>query len=129
MRYLMVLLVALAAWSTLTEAQVFKKWGRTWSEVSGARYHRTVMNRRAAIISAIDGRSYTDYVVKVEPGRHTIVVQSRGQDGFRGSDKTMTLDIAPCRRYYLNAQFDSSVGPQWKPVVDYVERIAGCKVK
>ena len=29
---------------------------------------------------------------------------------------------------YINAQFDSSVGPQWKPVIAYVERIAGCKI-
>jgi hypothetical protein len=40
----------------------------------------------------------------------------------------MQLDIAPCKRYYLNAQFESGGGVDWKPVVDYVEPIAGCKV-
>jgi hypothetical protein len=103
-------------------------WGPTWSEISGSQYHKTIMDRRAAIIKSVDGRSYTDRIVKIEPGRHAIIVQSIKRKGFRGSDVTMELDIAPCKRYYLNAQFASSVGPEWEPVIDYVEDIAGCKV-
>ena len=40
----------------------------------------------------------------------------------------MTLDLEPCKRYYLNAQFANPVAPTWTPVVDYVEPIAGCKL-
>jgi hypothetical protein len=40
----------------------------------------------------------------------------------------MQLDIAPCKRYYLNAQFASGGGVDWTPVVDYVETVPGCKV-
>ena len=39
----------------------------------------------------------------------------------------MNLDLEPCKRYYLNAQFDNPVERTWKPVVDYVEPIAGCR--
>jgi hypothetical protein len=103
-------------------------WGPTWSELSGSQYHKAVLDRRPAIIKSVDGRSYTDRIVKVEPGRRTVVLQSIKRKGSRGSDATLELDIAPCKRYYLNAQFASSVGPEWKPVIDYVDHITGCKV-
>ena len=103
-------------------------WGPTWSEISGSQYHKAVLDRRPAIIKSVDGRSYTDRIVKVEPGTRTVVLQSIKRKGFQGSDATLELDIAPCKRYYLNAQFASSVGPEWKPVIDYVDDIAGCKV-
>ena len=33
----------------------------------------------------------------------------------------------PCKRYYINAQFDGPLSPSdWKPVIDHVEPIAGC---
>ena len=55
-------------------------------------------------------------------------MQSPSRGGFPGQNRTLTMDIAPCKRYYINAQFDGSVGPEWKPVIAYIERIAGCKV-
>ena len=103
-------------------------WGPTWSEISGSQYHKAVLDRRPAIIKSVDGRSYTDRIVKVEPGRRTVVLQSIKRKGFRGIDAALELDIAPCKRYYLNAQFASSVGPEWKPVIDYIDDITGCKV-
>jgi hypothetical protein len=103
-------------------------WGPTWSELSGARYGRVALDRRPAILIRV-GRetvgSVTPY--KVEPGRYDVEVQSPTHNGFRGSIKTLTLTIEPCRRYYINAQFDDPVRPDWTPVVDYVESIAGCK--
>ena len=105
-----------------------EKWGPTWSEVTGTRYYRTVMNRAPAIIKSVDGRNYTDRIVKIEPGHRSVVVQSPSRGGFPGQNRTLTMDIAPCKRYYINAQFDGSVGPEWKPVIAYIERIAGCKI-
>ena len=55
-----------------------------------------------------------------------MVVQAPPQDGFRGTEKTLRLTIEPCKRYYINAQFATPIGPTWTPVVDYVEDIAGC---
>ncbi len=41
--------------------------------------------------------------------------------------KEFTLDAQPCQRYYINAQFDGPLVPsEWKPIIDYVEPIAGC---
>ena len=37
------------------------------------------------------------------------------------------LELLPCKRYYVNAQYTSRASPDWKPVVDYVWDIAGCK--
>jgi len=111
-----------------TDAAALEKWGPTWSEVTGTRYFRATMNRAPAIIKSVDGRNYTDRIVKIEPGRRMVDVQSLPRRGFQGSNKHMTMDIAPCKRYYINAQFDSSVGPEWKPVVAYVESIPGCRI-
>jgi hypothetical protein len=36
--------------------------------------------------------------------------------------------VEPCKRYYINAQFDNPVEPSWTPVVDHVETIAGCRL-
>jgi hypothetical protein len=122
------ILCATAMFLASTSGANAAMWGPTWSELSGYQYHKAIMDRRAAIIKSVDGRSYTDRVVKIEPGRRTIILQSIKRKGFRGSDVILELDIAPCKRYYLNAQFASSVGPEWDPVIDYVEDIAGCKV-
>jgi hypothetical protein len=103
-------------------------WGPTWSELSGARYTRVDPDRAAAILVAAGDESIGSVTpFRVAPGKYRIVVQSPVHNRFRGSDKDLELDIAPCKRYYINAQFANPVGPDWTPVVDYVETIAGCK--
>jgi hypothetical protein len=120
--------MALLLMSASAASAGLEQWGPTWSEVSGYQWHKAILDRRPAIIKSVDGLSYTVPIVKIDPGARTIVVQSYRRKGFQGSDATMQLNIEPCKRYYLNAQFESSVGPTWKPVVDYVEAIDGCKV-
>jgi hypothetical protein len=105
-----------------------EKWGPTWSEVTGNRWSKAQMNREPAIIKQVDGRHKTDRIVKVEPGKHEVVVQSPMRKGFQGSDVTLALDFEPCKRYYINAQFESGTGPDWKPVMAYVEKVPGCKL-
>jgi hypothetical protein len=108
-----------------------QSWGPTWTELSGDRYYNlTTLNRRPAIIEKVDGNSaYASYPIKLEPGPHEIVLQ--GPDRKRpggGTLETIKLDMAPCKRYYVNAQFKNNVEPEWTPVVDYVEAIPGCRV-
>lgn len=106
-------------------------YGPTWSEISGAQYYnRTTLNLRPAIIEKVDGySSYASYPIKIEPGRHEIVMQGPKLNWPGGTPlHTMTLNIEPCKRYYLNAQFDNPVEPHWTPVVSYIEEIAGCGV-
>ena len=114
-------------------------WGPTWSEVSGGRYNVTDPNRFATSINLVDGRNpgprlgyggrtgYSYY--KVEPGNHTIELQAINTtpNWVSGINLQNTqLQIEPCKRYYLNAQFENRLLAGWKPVVDYVEPIAGC---
>lgn len=104
-------------------------WGPTWSEVSGAQYYgRAIMDRRPAIIEKIDGNSaFAQYPIRLEPGSHEIVMQGPKLDWPGGTAlHTMTLNLEPCKRYYLNAQFANPVEPKWEPVISYVEPIAGC---
>ena len=103
-------------------------YGPTWSEISGDRYTKTTINRAPALIEKVDGNSaYPGYPIKLEPGRHEIVMQGITSGWPGGADlHTMTLTLEPCKRYYLNAQFDAPRQPRWEPVVDYVEQIAGC---
>jgi len=105
-------------------------YGPTWSEISGNRYHQTILNRAPALIEKVDGySSYAQYPIKIEPGPHEIVLQgvSRWPGGV--PLQTMQLSLQPCKRYYLNAQFEAPGQPRWEPVVDYVEDIAGCSYR
>jgi hypothetical protein len=104
-------------------------WGPTWSEVSGARYTRIDPDRAPAILIAVGDESVGSVTpFRVAPGTYRIVLQSPVHNRFRGSEMDITLKVEPCRRYYLNAQFDNPVSPGWKPVIDYVESIPGCTV-
>lgn len=109
-------------------AGAVERWGPTWSEVTGVQWSKTTLNLTGAIIKSIDGKTETDRVVKAEPGKRTIVVQSPTRKGFSGTDATVEIDLAPCKRYYINAQFESGTGRDWKPALAMVETIAGCKV-
>ena len=109
-------------------AAAFEKWGSTWSEVTGNKWSHATMNREAAVISAIDGRSETARIVKTEPGKHAIVVRSPMRKGVAGTDATLELNLEPCKRYYVNAQFKGGIGRDWEPVIANVEPIAGCRV-
>jgi hypothetical protein len=106
-------------------------WGPTWSEVTGTRYHLTELNRMPAIIEKVDGESaFPTRPIRIEPGRRVLVLQGvPPTPGWSGYLQEFVLDAEPCRRYYVNAQFDNRLMPsKWTPVIDEVETIAGCKV-
>ena len=109
-------------------AEAAARWGPTWSEVTGNLYSRTQLNVTAATIKQVDGKHETQRIVKAEPGPHKVVFASPMRKGFAGSDVTLDVALEPCKRYYVNAQFESGTGPDWRPVLAMVEPIAGCKV-
>jgi hypothetical protein len=119
MRVLAAVVVALAGCQT---------WGPTWSEVTGVRYNRTIADRWPARIVAVGNNSVFTVPYKVAPGTYTIAVESPRHSGFAGTIQDMQLNIEPCKRYYLNAQFQDPVRPEWTPVVDEVESIVGCRI-
>jgi len=63
----------------------------------------------------------------VAPGTYRVTVESPRHDGFPGTIRDFELRIEPCKRYYINAQFAGPVGPEWRPVVDEIESISGCR--
>ena len=111
-------------------------WGPTWSEVSGYRYTRTELNRSAVVIETVDGRTPLDFqeggyrVAKIQPGSRFLTITGVPlRPGWQGQLQEYTLDAKPCMRYYINAQFADPLSPSdWKPVIDYTEPIAGCRV-
>jgi hypothetical protein len=119
--------IACVAAAPLT-ASAAQKIGPTWSELTGQQVSRVKKNLLPAVVKEVDGRDYTYRVIKVEPGERVIRVQSPMRKGFPGTDREMKLDLKPCVRYYLNAQFASTTGPGWEPVVALQEPVSGCKV-
>jgi hypothetical protein len=106
-------------------------WGPTWSEITGDRYVGGILYRRPAIIEHIDDQgAFPSNPIKVEPGDRRLIIGAPVPRWPGGSDlKVMMLDVEPCKRYYINAQFENNVSLDWSPVIDYVDTIAGCKVE
>jgi len=118
----------LAAVIVASSAAAVEKIGPTWSEVTGIQYSKAPLNRAPAIIKSIDGRATPYHIVKTEPGIRHIGVQGATRKGLQASSIVMELELAPCKRYYINTQFASATTPDWRPVVDKVESIPGCKL-
>jgi hypothetical protein len=121
------LAVTLAALPLLLDG--CQTWGPTWSEVTGNRFNVTVVNRRPAIIERIDNQgAFTTNPIRIDPGVRRVVV-SAPTNWTGGSDlKVFMLDAAPCKRYYLNAQFSDPMSRDFEVVIDYVETISGCQL-
>lgn len=118
------LVVALSLWVSGCAT-----YGPTWSEISGNRYNRVILDRAPALIANVDGTSYARsarYPIKVDPGPHDILLEGVSPRWADTTLQKLSLTLEPCKRYYLNAQFEDPVRPTWTPVVDYVEPIAGC---
>jgi hypothetical protein len=120
-------LLGIAATAAASQAFALEKIGPTWSEVTGQRYTRTTMNRMQAIVKSVDDDDTTYRVTKIRPGDRLVRLQSPSRKGFQGTDQELRLTVEPCKRYYLNAQFDSGTSQNWQPVIDHVETIPGCK--
>lgn len=106
-------------------------WGPTWSELTGARYPsgQIHQHRRPAIIEHIDDQgSWVTDPIRIAPGTHRIVIQGPTPRPGGGNLKVFMLDMEPCKRYYVNAQFNNPIDVDFEPVVDFVETIPGCTV-
>jgi hypothetical protein len=104
-------------------------WGPTWSELTGSRYNRAIEYRFPTVITRVDDQgSFAQQPIKIEPGMHTVRLQGTlpGWTGYTYEE--MKIDVLPCKRYYLNAQYQNLIQPKFTPVIDDVEDIPGCKV-
>ena len=99
-----------------------------FSYIDGNRYFRTGLNTHSVIVLDIDGKSHIRNPVMVEPGVRVVRVQGPAAPGFRfGQDRTITIDVKPCTRYYLKAVTPNAISPEFTPMVDYEEPISGCR--
>jgi hypothetical protein len=99
-----------------------------FSYLDGERWNRSELDTYDTVILAVDGRSYTENSrIRVEPGRHHIVFQTRAPAGFTFSPrKELDLDVEPCMRYYFEAKRANGLQQDFEPRVNYKEPIAGC---
>ena len=98
----------------------------------GERWLKAELNTYDVIIISVDGTHYIerrDKPVIIEPGLHRIVVQAPPVTGFTyGEQRTLTLDVKPCTRYWLEARKPGPLSQDFEPRVNYQEPLAGCRV-
>ena len=98
-----------------------------FSYIDGNKYHRAEMNTYSVIVLDVDGKSYLQHPVMVEPGRRVIRVQGPpGTRLGRGEDRAFTLDVKPCTHYYLKAVKTSPIDDDFVPMVDHEVPITHC---
>jgi hypothetical protein len=101
---------------------------KQFSYLDGYRWSRAEINTYDTLIVSVDGKSYPyNSAIRVDPGRHHIVFQTRPAAGFTYSpDKTLDIDIKPCLRYWFEAKRVNSLKQDFEPRVNYTERIVAC---
>ena len=100
----------------------------SYSRLEGERYFRTNLDTYPVIVTQVDGKSTaTKAPVLVEAGRHEVTVQALPTPTQRfGESRTITLDVAPCTRYWLVAVKPGPLSTDFTVRVDYQEAIVGC---
>ena len=98
----------------------------------GERWLKAELNTYDVIIISVDGTHYIerrDKPVIIEPGLHRIVVQAPPVTGFvYGEQRTLTLDVKPCTRYYIVAVKANPLDSNFTPRVDYALPLgSGCR--
>ena len=98
-----------------------------YSQLLGERYHRTPIETYSVTVVRIDGRDTTQRPALVEPGRRDISVQGPpGGAGGIGEVRTISMDVAPCTRYYLVAVKAQTLASDFAVRVDHQEPVSGC---
>ena len=101
--------------------------GYHYSQLYGTRYHRAPIDTYDVTVLRVDGRDETQRPVLVEPGRRQVTVQGPpGGTGRVGETRTLTLDVAPCTRYYLVAVRPNSLSNDFTVRVEHQEPVSGC---
>ena len=82
-------------------------------------------------ISRIDGKSPQNprRPDPLAPGKHTVEISFSSARAVVGDNlKTIEIDVEPCKRYRVVAQYHTAASGKWDPVVG-VEDIGECKRK
>ena len=93
---------------------------------SQTRKHETVA------ISRIDGQSTRNprRPDPVAPGKHSVDISFTSARAVVGDTlKTIEVDVQPCKRYRVVAQYQTATSGKWEPVIASTEDIGECKKK
>ena len=88
-------------------------------------------NQERVAIARIDGKSPRDprRPEPLAPGKHLVEISFTSARAVVGDDlKTIEIDVEPCKRYRVVAQYHTAASGKWDPVVG-VEDIGECKRK
>ena len=103
------------------------------SHLTGERWRKAELNTYDVTIISVDGSHYIErrnQPVIIEPGLRKIVVQGPPASGFTyGEQRTLTLDVKPCTRYFLEAKKSGPQSQNFEPRVNFEEPLAGCTPK
>ena len=88
---------------------------------------KTDMTLYPVRIVSVDGAHDYNVPAAIAPGVHEVVLEAApGRGALNGVQKTFTLEIKPCTRYFLAARRDSPMSSDWALVVDSTETVGGC---
>lgn len=90
-------------------------------------YLRANLNRFPVRVVAVD-RSYNTFSpAPISPGIHRVVFSAAPVAGFHvPTEKTYTLQIAPCTRYYVAADRKNRLTQDWSLVIENQEEVGDC---
>lgn len=97
------------------------------SELEGRRYFRAPIDTYAVTVVRVDGKDTVFRPVRVDPGPRQITVQGPpgGARGI-GEERTISLDVMPCTRYYLVAVKPNRLDSDFTVKIDFEEPVSGC---
>ena len=98
-----------------------------YSQISGQRYFRAPIDTYPVSIVRVDGKDNVFRPAAVDPGLRQITVQGPPGGANRiGEERTISLEVAPCTRYYLVAFKPNRLAADFQVKVDYTEHVGGC---
>ena len=98
-----------------------------YSQLEGRRYFRAPIDTYSVTIVRVDGKDTVIRPTLVEPGLRQVTVQGPPGGASRlGEERTISLAVAPCTRYYLVAVKSNQLSPDFSVRVDYQEPVSGC---
>jgi hypothetical protein len=116
--------------SVLVTAAALSAAGCTtmYSQLDGNRYHRVPIDTYPVTIARVDGESFLNNPVLVQPGPRRITVLGPPTMASRyGELRDFDLDVKPCTHYHLVAVKRSPLANDFTVKVDHETPITSCK--
>lgn len=111
-----------------------------WGQVEFSKPYGTIESgdrsqtrkQETVAISKIDGQTTRNprRPDPVAPGKHSVEISFTSARAVVGDSlQTIEIDVQPCKRYRVAAQYETATTGKWKPVVQSVEDIGECRKK